>query len=84
MSVPFHQIARSTCPAVTVLIYRVVFQRTYGQQTYLSIIPLILGVGIATMGDLLVTPLGFAMTALGVFLASAKTVTTNRLMTGVP
>lgn len=82
VSVPFHQIARSTCPAVTVLIYRMVFERTYSQQTYLSIVPLVIGVAIATIGDLQVTPLGFAVTALGVFLASAKTVTTNRLMTG--
>lgn len=82
VSVPFHQIARSTCPAVTVLIYRIIFSRTYSQQTYLSIIPLIAGVAIATIGDLQVTILGFIMTVLGVFLASAKTVTTNRLMTG--
>lgn len=41
-----------------------------------------LGVAIATIGDIYVTSLGFALTALGVLLASAKTVTTNRLMTG--
>ena len=45
-------------------------------------IPLILGVAIATVGDLYVTLFGFMFTVLGVLLASIKTVTTNRLMTG--
>ena len=82
VSVPFHQIARSTCPIATVLIYRFVFKRTYERQTYLSMLPLIGGVGLATVGDYYVTMTGFAFTVLGVLLASIKSVTTNRLMTG--
>jgi len=82
VSVPFHQIMRASCPAVTLLIYRTIFSRTYATQTYLSIIPLILGVAIATMGEMTVTPLGFILTALGVLLAATKTVVTNQLMTG--
>ena len=82
MSVPFHQVMRSTCPVVTALIYRIVWKRSYQTQTYLSMIPLILGVGLATLGDYSFTPSGFALTLLGVVLASAKTVTTNGLMTG--
>ena len=73
---------RSTCPVVTVLIYRFVFGRSYKTQTYLTMIPLILGVGLATFGDYSFTPGGFVITLLGVFLASTKTVVTNRLMTG--
>ena len=79
---PFHQILRSTCPVVAVLIYRVYYGRTYSLATYLSLIPLIFGVGLATYGDYYFTPLGFLLTALGVVLASLKTIASNRLMTG--
>lgn len=82
VSVPFHQIMRSTCPIATIGIYRVVYGRTYSTLTYLSMIPLILGVGLATAGDYYATVMGFTLTLLGVVLASIKTVATNRLMTG--
>ena len=82
MTVPFHQVMRSSCPVVTVLIYRTAFGRSYQTQTYLTMIPLILGVGLATFGDYSCTLGGFVITLLGVVLASTKTVVTNRLMTG--
>ncbi|CAK4022223.1 UDP-galactose transporter 1 [Lecanosticta acicola] len=82
VSVPFHQVLRSTCPIATILIYRVLYARTYSQQTYLSMIPLVLGVGLATYGDYQTSLIGFLLTLLGVFLAAVKTVASNRLMTG--
>ncbi|KAK3113328.1 hypothetical protein LTR53_005908 [Teratosphaeriaceae sp. CCFEE 6253] len=82
VSVPFHQILRSTCPVATILIYKVVYARGYSTQTYLSMIPLILGVALATAGDYYATLVGFLLTALGVVLAAVKTVATNRLITG--
>ncbi|KAK4503433.1 hypothetical protein PRZ48_004348 [Zasmidium cellare] len=82
VSVPFHQIMRSTCPVVTILIYRFVYGRTYSTPTYLTMIPLIFGVAMSTAGDYYFTLIGFTMTLLGVILASVKTVATNRLMTG--
>lgn len=82
VSVPFHQIMRSTCPVVTILIYRAVYGRTYSTQTYLSMMPLIFGVVLATAGDYYATLTGFLLTLLGVVLASVKTVATNRLITG--
>ncbi|SMQ54282.1 unnamed protein product [Zymoseptoria tritici ST99CH_3D7] len=82
VSVPFHQVMRSTCPIATILIYRLVYSRTYSHETYLSMIPLIIGVALATFGDYDFTLPGFTLTALGVLLASIKTVATNRLMTG--
>ena len=82
VSMPFHQILRSTCPVVAVLIYRFYYARTYSTRTYLSLIPLILGVGLATYDDYYFTPLGFLLTSLGVVLASVKTIASNRLMTG--
>lgn len=82
VSVPFHQVMRSTCPVMTILIYRIAYGRTYDRQTYLSMVPLIVGVGLATFGDYYFSAMGFALTLLGVVLASVKTVATNRLMTG--
>lgn len=82
VSVPFHQIMRSTCPVVTILIYRIAYGRTYSTQTYITMIPLIFGVALSTAGDYYFTVIGFSMTLLGVVLASVKTVATNRLMTG--
>lgn len=79
---PFHQIVRSTTPAFAILIYRVVFSRTYSHATYLSLIPIILGVGLATYGDVHFTPYGFFLTLLGVVLAAVKTIVSNRIMTG--
>ncbi|KAK3628264.1 hypothetical protein LTR22_022430 [Elasticomyces elasticus] len=59
-----------------------VYGRTYSKETYISMIPLILGVALATAGDYYATLIGFLLTALGVVLAAIKTVATNRLITG--
>jgi len=82
VSVPFHQVLRSTCPVATIVIYRVVYGRSYSRDTYISMIPLIFGVALATFGDYYFTMIGFLLTFLGVVLAAIKTVATNRLMTG--
>lgn len=82
VSVAFHQILRSTVPVFTILIYRLYFSRTYSTATYLSLIPIIFGVGLVTYGDYYFTILGFSLTLVGVLLAAVKTVVTNRLMTG--
>ena len=82
VSVPFHQIMRSTCPVFAILIYRFLYSRSYSTSTYFSLVPIILGVGLATYGDYYFTTFGFFLTLLGVVLASAKTVASNRLMTG--
>jgi len=72
VSIPFHQIMRSTCPVFAVLIYRFRYGRTYPTDTYLSLIPLVLGVGLATYGDYYFTTAGFVLTFLGVILAVIK------------
>jgi hypothetical protein len=82
VSVPFHQVMRSTCPVFTILIYRTVFVRTYSNATYFSMIPLVLGAALATAGDYQASLLGVLLTLLGVLLACSKTIATNRLMTG--
>lgn len=69
---PFHQIMRSACPLFTVLLYRLVYSRSYLPATYISLAPIVLGVGLATFGDLYFTLSGFLLTLLGVILASVK------------
>lgn len=81
VSVPFHQILRSTCPAFAILIYRVYYGRSYSTATYMSLVPIIFGVGLSTYGDYYFTITGFVLTTLGVLLAALKTVVSNRLMT---
>ncbi|ERS98562.1 hypothetical protein HMPREF1624_05347 [Sporothrix schenckii ATCC 58251] len=82
VSVPFHQIMRSTTPVITVAAYRVLFGRAYSTETYLSLVPIVLGVGMTTYGEYYFTLAGFVLTLLGVVLAVAKTIATNRIMTG--
>lgn len=72
VSIPFHQIMRSTCPVFTVLIYRLRYGRTYATKTYLSLVPVVLGVALATYGDYYFTLVGFVLTFLGVILATIK------------
>jgi hypothetical protein len=69
---PFHQIMRSTSPVFTVLIYRLRYHRTYSTSTYLSLLPIVLGAGLATYGDYYFTVPGFLLTLLGVVLAAVK------------
>ena len=82
VSVPFHQIMRSTTPVITVAAYRMFYGRSYSTETYLSLIPIVLGVGMTTYGEYYFTLAGFLLTFLGVVLAVAKTIATNRIMTG--
>lgn len=82
VSIPFHQVVRATTPLFIILIYRALYGRTFSTATYLSLIPVVLGMSIATYGDLTYTRAGFLMTFLGVLLAALKTIVTNRMLTG--
>ncbi|KAH6885811.1 triose-phosphate transporter family-domain-containing protein [Thelonectria olida] len=82
VSVPFYQTMRMLCPIFTILIYRVWYGRTYSTMTYISLLPLIIGAAMTTLGEMSFTDAGFLLTILGVILAALKTVVTNRFMTG--
>lgn len=81
VTIPFHQTVRALTPVFTVAIYRIVFAGIYSTATYISLVPIILGVMLASYGDLSATMLGFFVTLLGTILAAVKTVATNRLQT---
>ncbi|KAH7413422.1 triose-phosphate transporter family-domain-containing protein [Cadophora sp. MPI-SDFR-AT-0126] len=82
VSVAFHQIVRSLSPVFTVVVYKVWFGREYSRATWISCIPITVGVSMVAYGELDYTAIGFALTLLGVVLAVTKSVVTNRLMTG--
>lgn len=73
---------RATSPVFTVLISIFKYGEAYSTAVYLSLIPVIVGVGFATYGDYYCTPLGFLLTLLGALSAAVKTVVTNRIQTG--
>ena len=82
VTVPFHQIVRATTPAFTVFICRLRFGEVYSKTTYLSLVPVIVGVGLATYGDYYFTVSGFMLTVLGALAAAIKTIVTNRVQMG--
>jgi len=85
VSLSFHQIIRSSVPAVILLIEWGWLAKSHPSSRKLSLIPLILGVIMATVGefrDVEFTTIGLILTLIGVFLAALKGVTTNLLMVG--
>lgn len=85
VSLSFHQIVRSSVPAVILLIEWGWLAKSHSTNRKLSLIPLILGVIMATVGefrDVEFTSIGLILTLIGVLLAALKGVTTNLLMVG--
>ncbi|KAK5149662.1 hypothetical protein LTR04_006991 [Oleoguttula sp. CCFEE 6159] len=76
------KVIRATTPIFTILIYRLVYSTSYATTTHTSLLPIILGVAIATYGDYSFTLPGLFLTLLGALLAALKTVATNRMQTG--
>ncbi|KAK0384184.1 hypothetical protein NLU13_8272 [Sarocladium strictum] len=84
VSVPFYQTMRMLTPMFTIILYRVWYNRGYSAMTYASLLPLVVGAAMTTVGDgeMTFSDAGFLLTILGVVLAAIKTVVTNRFMTG--
>ncbi|KAI9886191.1 MAG: hypothetical protein M1823_001987 [Watsoniomyces obsoletus] len=82
VTIPFHQVVRATTPVFTVLIYRFRYGEGYSRATYLSLLPVVAGVALATYGDYYYTTLGLVTTVGGALLAAIKSVATNRMQTG--
>ncbi|KAF9285468.1 UAA transporter [Mortierella alpina] len=82
VSVAFHQVVRAMTPVFTIAISVAFLSKRYSGMTYLSLLPLLLGVYMATVGDYSYTAMGFFLTVLGAVLAATKTVVTNRIQVG--
>ncbi|KAF9573444.1 UAA transporter [Mortierella alpina] len=82
VSVAFHQVVRAMTPVFTIAISILFLSKRYSINTYLSLLPLLLGVYMATKGEYQYTAMGFFLTVLGTMLAAIKTVVTNRIQIG--
>ncbi|KAG0281500.1 UAA transporter [Linnemannia gamsii] len=82
VSVAFHQVVRAMTPVFTIAISVAFLAKRYSGKTYLALLPLLMGVYMATVGDYSYTAMGFFLTVLGTVLAATKTVVTNRIQVG--
>ncbi|KAJ3143770.1 UAA transporter, partial [Irineochytrium annulatum] len=83
VSLPFHQIVRSTNPAVTLFLERLFLRkRVKSLEVYLSLTLVIAGVALATLGEYEFSSIGLAMTMFGVVLSSLKGILTHKLLVG--
>ncbi|RKP20462.1 TPT-domain-containing protein [Rozella allomycis CSF55] len=85
VSLSFHQIARSMTPFFTVLIELLWFTKFQKMVTYLSLLPVVIGVIFSTIGEskaINFDSYGCILTFIGVFLSALKGIATNRMMSG--
>lgn len=69
-------------PLFIIALSIVFFHRRYSRNTYLSLLPVIVGVIFATYGDYYFTTWGLVLTLFGTLLAALKTLVTNRIQVG--
>ncbi|KAI8922402.1 triose-phosphate transporter family-domain-containing protein [Powellomyces hirtus] len=82
VTVPFHQVVRSTVPLFTVGLSTCFLNITYSRAIYISLLPIVCGVIFATSADYTFTTLGLVLTLLGTLLAAIKTIVTNVVQVG--
>ncbi|PWN36464.1 TPT-domain-containing protein, partial [Meira miltonrushii] len=79
VSVPFHQIVRSTCPIFTLVLGFLLLSNKPQRSSLFALLPIVFGAAFACFGDVNATTFGFILTVLGTTLAALKTVVTNLL-----
>lgn len=78
----FHQVVRAMTPLFTIVLATIFLGKRSKRATYLSLIPVVLGVVFATYGDYYFTTWGLCLTLLGTLLAAMKTIVTNMILVG--
>lgn len=79
VTLPFHQVVRAATPIFTIFLSMVLFGSRSSGQKVASLVPVVVGVGLATYGDYYCTAAGLILTVLGTFLAAMKTIFTSIL-----
>mmetsp|Transcript_21947 Transcript_21947/g.67409 ORF Transcript_21947/g.67409 Transcript_21947/m.67409 type:complete len:385 (-) Transcript_21947:368-1522(-) len=82
VSLTFNQVMRSMVPAVLMLIAWAAQGKRFSAQKIKSVVPIILGVALATYGDMRFSMLGFFMTCLCVVFAALKAIAAGSMLTG--
>ncbi|KZP22201.1 TPT-domain-containing protein [Athelia psychrophila] len=77
VTVPFHQVVRAATPIFTIALSASLLGSMSSSGKLISMVPVIVGVALATYGDYYFTTWGLLLTLLGTFLAALKTVFTN-------
>jgi hypothetical protein len=83
MTIPDHQVIRSTIPFFVLTLSLLFLPTRYNPLTIIALVPLIIGVILASKGSLTLTPDGILLCILGAFLSALKTISTHYLQTSL-